>query len=98
MFVQRIISRCTGCGVHNLCYEDGKPHQPPYDLCLLHKEHVVFANPRTGSHQMSSDLRNMYHHAHRRCVEMKYEDFDPETDLKIYSDVKESLSVVLMSH
>ena len=98
VFVKGNISRCAGCEVRNLRTEDGKPHQPPYDLCLLHKEHVVFANPRTGSHQMSSDLRNVYYHDHRRCVEMKYEDSDPETDLKIYSDVKESLSVVHLEY
>jgi len=47
---------------------------------------------------MSSDLRNVYYHSHRRCTEMKYEDFDPETDLKIYSEVKESLSVVYLQY
>ena len=55
------------------------------------------AGESTGSKNNSVN-RNVYYHAHRRCVEMKYEDFDPETDLKIYSDVKESLSVVHLEY
>jgi len=94
VFVKGNISRCTGCGVCNLRSEDGKPHPPPYDLCLQHKEYVVFANPRTDSHQISSDLRNVYYHAHKRCVEIKHPKFDPATDLKIYNDVKNLHSVV----
>jgi len=90
VFVKGIISRRSGCGVRNLLSKDRKPHPPPYDLCLQHKEYVVFVNPRTGSHQMSSDLRNVYYHAHRRCVEMKHPNFHPATDLKIYNDVKDN--------
>ena len=31
-------SHCTGCGLKTLHDEDGKPHPPPRDQCLLHKE------------------------------------------------------------
>ena len=33
------ISQCNGCGDRNLQRSDGKPHTPPDDLCLQHKEY-----------------------------------------------------------
>lgn len=62
------ISRCTGCGSRDLRNTEGKPHAPPEDLCLQHKEHVTFENPRTGTKQLSHDLRNVYYHARHRCI------------------------------
>ena len=37
-FVKGNISQCSGCGQRNLRGVDRKPKQPPYDLCLQHKE------------------------------------------------------------
>ena len=73
-FVKGNISRCSGCGQRNLRGVDGKPKQPPYDLCLQHKEYVIFENPHTGMHQLSSDLRNVYYHAFSRVCypEIRY--------------------------
>ena len=56
-FVRGNISRCNGCGKRDLRGEDGKPRLPPYDLCIQHKEHVLFENPHTGTYQMSVDLK-----------------------------------------
>ena len=49
----------------------GKPHPPPQDLCLQHKEFSMFDNPHTGVHQRSHDQRNVYYHAHKTCAEKK---------------------------
>ena len=59
MFVKGNISRCTGCGQRTLRGEDGRPRPPPYNLCLQHKEYVMFENPHTGRHQLSSEHRNV---------------------------------------
>ena len=37
----------------------------PADICL---EYVLFENPRTGYHQMSSDLRNVHYYAIQKDV------------------------------
>lgn len=59
-FVKGNISRCAGCGLKDLRQVDGKPHPPPNDLCVQHKEKVLFENPRSGNYQLSKDLRNVY--------------------------------------
>lgn len=52
-FVKGNISRCNGCGKRDLRGDDGRPRPPPFDLCIQHREYVLFENPRTGMHQMS---------------------------------------------
>ena len=86
------LSRCTGCGNRNLRADTGKPHPPPYDLCLQHKEYVMFENPLTGRHQLSTDLRNVYYHALKRCVILKYPNFNPSSDLKVSRVLRSLLS------
>ena len=44
-FVRGNISRCSGCGKRDLRGEDGRPKPLPYDICIQHKEHVIFENP-----------------------------------------------------
>jgi len=90
VFVKGNISRCAGCGQRNLQTTDGSPHEPPADICLQHKEYVLFENPHTGCHQMLSDLRNVYYHAFQRCVKVKVPNFDAQNDLKICTDVKKN--------
>ena len=97
-FVKGNISRCSGCDQRNLRGVDGKPKQPPYDLCLQHKEYVIFENPHTGMHQLSSDLRNVYYHASVRCVTQKYSTFNPSTDVKVSREVRAKLSGVHLAH
>lgn len=80
-FVKGNISHCTGCGRRTLRGEDGRPHPPPHNLCLQHKEYVLFENPHTGRHQLSSEHRNVYYHASQRCVVLKFKDFHPRTDI-----------------
>ena len=62
-FIKGNISRCAGCGLKDLRQIDGRPHPPPGDLCLQHKENVLFENPRSGKYQLSKELRNVYYHA-----------------------------------
>ena len=93
-FVKGNISRCNGCGKRDLRGDDGRPKPPPYDLCIQHKEYVLFENPRTGMHQMSWDPRNVYYHAKRSCVTQKYGNFNPICALKIAQDVKSKLTKV----
>ena len=50
VFIKGNISRCAGCGLRNLKNTDGSPLQPPSDICLQHKEYVLFENPHTGYH------------------------------------------------
>ena len=97
-FVKGNISRCSGCGQRNLRGVDGKPKQPPHDLCLQHKEYVIFENPHTGMHQLSSDLRNVYYHASVGCVTQKYSTFNPTTHVKVSGEVRGKLSVVHLAH
>ena len=77
------ISRCTGCAQRDLRAVNGKPHPPPHDLCLQHKEQVLFENPKTGCYQMSRDRRNVYYHAQLACVQRKFVDFRPHLHLKV---------------
>lgn len=93
-FVRGNISRCSGCGKRDLRGEDGRPKPPPYDLCIQHKEHVLFENPHTGMYQMSVDLRNVYYHANMHCVTQKNVHFNPGSALKISQDVRSKLSKV----
>ena len=93
-FVRGNISRCSGCGKRDLRGEDGRPKPSPYDLCIQHKEHVIFENPHTGMYQMSVDLRNVYYHASVQCVAKKNAHFNPKKALKISHDVKSKLAKV----
>ena len=43
-------------------------HISPVDLCLQHKEFMMFENPHTGLHQLSHYLRNVYYHARKDCA------------------------------
>ena len=90
-FVRGNISRCIGCGLKDLRQIDEKPHPPPGDLCIQHKENVIFENPRSGNYQLSKDKRNVYYHARFFCITKKCPDFGTG-DLKIPSDVKTKLS------
>ena len=98
VFIKGNISRCAGCGLRNLKNTDGSPLQPPSDICLQHKEYVLFENPHTGYHQMSRDLRNVYYHAFRRCLAVKFPNFDALSDIKIGSDIKNKLISCHYSH
>ena len=51
-FVKGNILQCNGCGKHNLRGEDNKPMPPPHDLCVQHKEYVLFENAHTGKYQL----------------------------------------------
>ena len=93
-FVRGNISRCNGCGKRDLRGEDGRPKPSPYDLCIQHKEHVIFENPHTGMYQLSVGLRNVYHHASVRCITKKNVHFNPENALKISHDVRSKLTRV----
>ena len=91
-FVKGNISRCAGCDKRNLRGEDGKRHEAPHDLCVQHKEQVMFQNPRSGNYQLSKDLRNVYYHANKLCVMAKSPNFNPLTDLKVSKDVRARLT------
>ena len=93
-FVKGNISRCTGCGKRDLRGVNGKPKQPPHDLCLRHKEYVIFEIPPTGTHQLSSDLRNVFYHASVRRVTQKHSRFDPKDHVKVSGEVKAKLTTV----
>ena len=56
IFSKGNISWCVGCGQCNIQKTDGSVPEPSDDICLQHKEHVVFENPHTGCHQISSDF------------------------------------------
>jgi len=96
VFVKGNISRCGGCGMRNMRTEAGTPHPAPDDICLQHKEYVMFENPRTGLVQWSRDLRNVYYHANLNCV--KVSKFDPKTELKVSKEIKAKLSEVHFHH
>ena len=98
VFIKGNISRCAGCGQHNLRNTDGSVREPPDDICMQHKEHVIFENPHTGCHQMSSNLRNVYYHAFQRCVVRKHHDFYAPNDLKIAGEVKCKLTSIHFMH
>ena len=93
-FVKGNITRCNGCGKRDLRDVTGKPKKPPHDLCLRHKEYVVFENPHTGKHQLSSDLRNVYYHTSVGCVTQKFRNFNPNSSVKVSKEVKEKLTAV----
>ena len=97
-FIKGNISRCNGCGKRDLRGVDGKPKPPPHDLCLQHKEYVIFENTHTGMHQLFSDLRNVYYHASVRCVTQKHGDFNPSRNVKVGGEVKMKLSRVHLAY
>ena len=88
-FVKGNISRCNGCGTKNLRLPNGQPHPPPDDLCIQHKEQVMFLNPNSGNYQLSCDKRNVYYHARRSCVLLKWPQFN-SSFLKISLEAKTS--------
>lgn len=94
LFVKGNISRCAGCGKRDLRGVDGKPHPPPDDLCLQHKEYVVFENPRTGSYQQSRDLRNVYYHVRKTCLQLKF----PRPHIIVSQDIKSRLLTIHRNH
>ena len=61
-------------------------------------KNVIFENPHTGMHQLSSDLRNVYNHASVRCVTQEYSTFNPSTDVKVSGEVRAKLSGVHLAH
>ena len=63
MFLNAQISRCQGC---RGTIEQGQ--SSPGDIVLQHKEYVLFQNPRTGSWQMSKELRNTYYRPRMGCT------------------------------
>ena len=75
MFLNARISRCQGCR--------GKIEQvqpKPGDVVLQHikeyvSRYVLFQNPRTGSCQMSKDMRNTYYHPQLNCVSRAHPGF-----------------------
>ena len=97
-FVKGNISRCNGCGKRDLRDVNGKPKLPPHDLCVRHKEYVIFENPHTGKHQLSQDLRNVYYHASMMCVAQKNCSFNPTNQLKVSGEVKSKLNAIHLSH
>ena len=94
MFVRGNITRCVGCGSRDLRNSSGKPHDPPGDLCLQHKEFVTFNNPRTGLPQQSHDLRNVYYHARRTCIHK----FGEQVKIVVSSDVRKKLFTVHINY
>ncbi len=94
MFAKGNISRCAGCGNHDSRNTDGKPHAPPGDLCLQHKEHVTFESPRTGLKQLSHDLRNVYYHARRSCTLKS----TPHPQVAMSGDVRKKLSAIHINY
>ena len=96
-FVKGNILCCNGCGKRNLRGEDGKPRPPPQDLCVQHKEYVLFENPHTGKYQMSMDLRNVYYHAIMTCIRQKNPHFYPDT-IRSSNDIKAKLTGIHYSH
>ena len=93
-FVRGNISRCNGCGKRDIRDIDGKARAPPLDMCVQHKEYVLFENPRTGMHQMSKDLRNVHYHAKLDCFRQKYPTFQSVTCLKVSGEVRSKLSQI----
>ena len=51
----------------------------------------MFENPRTGLHQLSHDLRNVYYHAWKGCV-------GEQAKIIVPVDVKTKLNSVHMHH
>ena len=94
MFVKGNISRCAGCGKRDLRGPDGKPHNPPNDLCAQHKEFMVFENPKTGNHQQSHNVRNVYYHAQMLCIQAKC----AQPRIVISAEVKKKPSGVHINH
>ena len=94
LFVKGNISKCSGCGQKDLRDSCGKPHPPPNDLCLQHKEYVIFENPNTKQKQQSRDLRNVYYHARKLCIFKKY----PDLRVIVPSDTKLKLTTAHMQH
>ena len=98
VFIKGNISRCAGCGQRNLQKTDGSVLEPPADICLQHKEYIMFENPHTGCHQMSHDLRNVYYHAFLRCIKLKHCDFYAPRDIQIATEVKCKLTATHFLH
>ena len=92
MFLNARISRCQGCRGK---IEQGQPS--PGDIVLQHKEHVLFQNPRTGSWQMSKDLRNTYYHPRMGCIAPRHPDFS-SSEIQVRDDVRERLNRTHVSH
>ena len=89
-----MISKCGGCGKKDLRDLCGKPHPPPEDLYLQHKEFVMFDNPHTGVRQRSHDQRNVYYHARKACAERKC--YHPKVIIPTETRVR--LSAIHMHH
>ena len=94
VFVKGNISRCAGCGKKNLRDASGKLHPPPHDLCLMHKEFVIFDNPNTGLRQKSQERRNVYYHARKACVLQKCD----QPKVVVRPDIRVKLSSVHIQH
>ena len=90
-FVRGNISRYAGCKKRNLQTPDGALHPPPNDLCLQHKEFVLFKNLHTGLHQLSHDLRNVYYHAQKQCI-------GQHTKVIVPNDLRSRLNSIHMHH
>ena len=98
MFVKGNISCCTGCVQRTLHGEDVRSRPLPYNLCLQHKEYIIFENSHTGRHQLSSEHRNVYYHASQRCVLLKFKDFNPRTDVKVSGDIRSQLTAIHLDY
>ena len=70
----------------------------PYNLCLQHKEHVLFENPHTGLHQLSTEQRNVYYHALQKCVLLKFKNFNPRTQVKVSGDIRNRLTATHLNY
>lgn len=92
MFLTPQISRCQGCRGR---IEQGQPI--PGDLVLQHKEHVLFQNPRTGTWQMSHDLRNTYYHPRMECVARIHPDFS-SAEIQVKGDIRRRLGPIHFRH
>ena len=94
VFVKGNISKCGGCGKKDLRDLSGKPHPPPEDLCLQHKEFIMFDNPHTGLRQRSHDQRNVYYHARKACAEKNC----CHPKVIIATEIRVRLSTIHMHH
>ena len=94
VFVKGNISKCGGCGKKDLRDSSGKTHSPPEDICLQHKEFIMFDNPHTGIRQRSHDQRNVYYHARKACAERK----SRHPKVIIPAEIRVRLSTIHMHH
>ena len=74
-FLNGRIKICTGCKGTYMKGSNGKVLKPPKDICISHKEQIVFTNPHSGL--QSSKEGNCYYHVNKSCILKKHPNFSP---------------------